>query len=79
MHQARELLNFVDPDSHPKYIAGLLEGEGDPGFSREEAWMEAMEELIGLKKADRGDTNREQLIIGDQQMYSCPRCEDMAL
>ena len=63
----------------PPYVAQLLEAGGVPVFNREGPWTEFMEETIGLKMAYRGDTNYEQLIIWDQQMYSCPRCQNMAL
>lgn len=79
VRHAREILNVLDPDSHPPYVAHLLEAGGVPTFNREEAWTEFMEETIGLKIAHRGDTNYEQLILQDQQMYSCPRCQNMAL
>jgi hypothetical protein len=76
---ARELLNDANLDSYPQYVGHLLEAEGDPAFSRENAWAEIMEDLIGLKKAHRGDFSHEQLICREQQMYGCPICENIVL
>lgn len=77
VRQARELLDLVDSDNHPQYVAHILEAEGDPGFNTEEVWADIMEATVGLKKASRGDINHEQLIVRDQKMYSCPICDNM--
>ena len=58
---AREIHNVVDADSHPPYVAHLLEAGGVPAFNREEAWTEFMEEAIGLKIAHRGDWHLNNL------------------
>ena len=51
----------MDVDSHPPYVAHLLEAGGVPAFNREEAWTEFMEEAIGLKIAHRGDWHLNNL------------------
>lgn len=81
VRQARELLDG-EPDNHAIYIAVREEVNGeeeDPDFSREDAWADAMEEIIGLEKKHRGDPEHEQLIIRNQHMFVCPVCDDMVL
>ena len=79
VHLARGLLNDMNPESNPMFVAHSLEAEGGSGFSKEDAWAEIMEEKIGLRKDSRGRADREQLIILDQQMFTCPTCENMVL
>ena len=76
---ARRLLDDKNPDSHAMYIAHKVEAEGSPEFSLENAWTEIMEEQMGLRKDDRGKDDQEQLIIHNEQMFTCPLCENMVL
>jgi hypothetical protein len=76
---ARGFLDNPNLESHAVYIAHRIEKEADGEFNEEDAWAEIMEEQIGMKRGNRGNAEYEQLIVRDQQMFSCSVCTDMVL
>lgn len=82
--QAREILNNANPQCASMYAAHKVESEKDPDFSedtpwKEKVWMDIMLENIGLKDDYSNRDDREQLIIRNQQMFTCPVCMDAVL
>ena len=41
----------------------------------EEEWISALENHFGILEADRGNLNREQLVVGGQDIYECSGCD----
>ena len=82
--QARQILDDANPKCAGMYAAHKAESELDENFSegagwKAKTWLEIMLENMGLKEDYEGNYNREQLIIRDQQMFTCPVCDNMVL
>lgn len=39
--------------------------------SPQDQWVNYLEDYFGIEKCDRGDLEREQLVVGDQDMHRC--------
>jgi len=56
----------------------LLGQEGREWIDRinmtEEEWMDSLEKAFGMPKMDRGNFEREQLVVGCQNIYLCAIC-----
>jgi hypothetical protein len=82
--QARQILDDENPKCASMYAAHKAESELDDNFGEDadwkgKTWLKIMLENIGLKEHYVGKDNREQLIIWQQQMFTCPVCEQMVL
>lgn len=81
---ARQILDDSNPKCTGMYAARKAERELDPNFDgdvtwKERTWIQIMLESIGLKENQKDKNKYEQLIIRDQQMFTCPLCKNMLL
>lgn len=82
--QARQILDGANPKCASMYAAHQVESELDVNFSegaawKAKTWLEIMRENMGLKEDCKGKDDREQLILRDQQMFTCSVCDNMVL
>jgi len=45
-------------------------------ISDEDEWIMKFEEHLGMEACDRGDENREQVMLSGQDVYSCCKCKN---
>jgi hypothetical protein len=53
--------------------AGRTEWTGGNEMTEEE-WISSMEDFFGMSETDRGNVEREQLVVGNQNIYECAIC-----
>lgn len=43
----------------------------------DDEWARSLEDYFGILETDRGNFEREQLVTGGQDFYSCPGCNGL--